>query len=54
MSVGISVAGLNPLRVVGLCRPQVELELEAVGRSNIFRYSVDSFHPCFFLLSSGV
>lgn len=50
-SVGTSVAGFNPLRVVGLCHPQVELVLEAVGRSNIFRYPMDSFYPCVFFFS---
>lgn len=48
MSMGTSVAGFNPLRVVGLCGPQVECVLEAVGRSNIFRYSMDSLYPCVF------
>lgn len=51
-SVGTSVAGFNPLRVVGLCRPQVELELEAVGLSDIFRCSVDSLYPCIFFFSA--
>lgn len=44
LSVGASVAGFHPLRVVGLSRLQVDLVLEAVGRSNVFRYSMDSFY----------
>lgn len=47
MSVATSMAVFNPLRVTWHCR-QVELVLEAVGRSSIFRYSVDSFYLCVF------
>lgn len=38
MSVTASVAVFNPLRVIGHC-PQLELVLEAVGRSSISRHS---------------
>lgn len=46
MRVATSIAVFNPLRAIGHCCPQVEPVFEAVGRSSIFRYSVDSFYLC--------